>query len=147
MQVQVRARDNFSVFERDALVRAIEVRIIGYGEITSICARSMMVSRQGKEQTIGTLLLELPPWDTQRTTTEIGEDLCISIADIAGVLLGLTVTGRAIGIAMDGIGVIALAGIVVNNNIVLIDTYNDLKKAGQAYLEAALRLVHSVYGL
>jgi len=70
-----------------------------------------------------------------------------SIADIAGVLLGLTVTGRAIGIAMDGIGVIALAGIVVNNNIVLIDTYNDLKKAGQAYLEAALRLVHSVYGL
>ncbi|KGK78666.1 hypothetical protein PM03_13755 [Thalassobacter stenotrophicus] len=76
MQVQVRARDNFSVFERDALVRAIEVRIIGYGEITSICARSMMVSSQGKEETIGTLLLELPPWDTQRTTTEIGEDLC-----------------------------------------------------------------------
>ena len=34
---------------------------------------------------------------------------------------------------------IALAGIVVNNNIVLIDTYNQLKKLGQSPLEAALR--------
>ena len=40
---------------------------------------------------------------------------------------------------MGGIGVIALAGIVVNNNIVLIDTYNDLKRAGMSSLEAALR--------
>ena len=31
---------------------------------------------------------------------------------------------------MGGIGVIALAGIVVNNNIVLIDTYNDLQTNG-----------------
>jgi multidrug efflux pump len=35
--------------------------------------------------------------------------------------------------------VIALAGIVVNNNIVLIDTYNDLRKQGLAAREAALR--------
>ena len=33
MQVQVRARDNFSIFERDALVRAVEERILGYDEI------------------------------------------------------------------------------------------------------------------
>jgi multidrug efflux pump len=32
-----------------------------------------------------------------------------------------------------------LAGIVVNNNIVLIDTYNDLKRAGMSPREAALR--------
>jgi multidrug efflux pump len=61
------------------------------------------------------------------------------IFSIAGVLLGLIVTGRPFGIVMGGIGVIALAGIVVNNNIVLIDTYNDLKKSGQSPLEAALR--------
>jgi multidrug efflux pump len=61
------------------------------------------------------------------------------IFSIAGVLLGLIVTGRPFGIVMGGIGVIALAGIVVNNNIVLIDTYNDLKSAGQSPLEAALR--------
>ena len=61
------------------------------------------------------------------------------VFSIAGVLLGLLVTGRAFGIVMGGIGVIALAGIVVNNNIVLIDTYNALKRSGQSPLEAALR--------
>ena len=49
------------------------------------------------------------------------------VFSIAGVLFGLLVTGRPFGVVMGGIGVIALAGIVVNNNIVLIDTYNDLK--------------------
>ncbi len=57
----------------------------------------------------------------------------------AGVLLGLLVTGQAFGVVMGGIGVIALAGIVVNNNIVLIDTYNDLKKRGLPAAEAILR--------
>ncbi|WP_339637146.1 efflux RND transporter permease subunit [uncultured Sulfitobacter sp.] len=61
------------------------------------------------------------------------------VFSIAGVLFGLLITGRPFGVVMGGIGVIALAGIVVNNNIVLIDTYNDLKKAGLAPLEAALR--------
>ena len=61
------------------------------------------------------------------------------VFSIAGVLFGLLVTGRPFGIVMGGIGVIALAGIVVNNNIVLIDTYNDLKRSGASPLEAALR--------
>ncbi len=61
------------------------------------------------------------------------------IFSIAGVLLGLMITGRPFGVVMGGIGVIALAGIVVNNNIVLIDTYNNLKHAGLSPLEAALR--------
>lgn len=61
------------------------------------------------------------------------------IFSITGVLFGLIVTGRPFGVVMGGIGVIALAGIVVNNNIVLIDTYNDLKKSGMSPLEAALR--------
>ncbi|WP_324754314.1 efflux RND transporter permease subunit [Roseovarius sp. Pro17] len=61
------------------------------------------------------------------------------VFSIAGVLFGLIVTGRPFGVVMGGIGVIALAGIVVNNNIVLIDTYNDLKKTGLSPLEAALR--------
>lgn len=44
-----------------------------------------------------------------------------------GVFVGLLVTGQPFGIVMGGIGVIALAGIVVNNNIVLIDTFDRLK--------------------
>lgn len=85
MQVQVRARDNFSIFERDALVRAVEERILGYDEIASIYARSMMSAGQGDEETIGTLQLELTPWDTRRTAAEIGEDIRASVADIAGI--------------------------------------------------------------
>jgi multidrug efflux pump len=57
----------------------------------------------------------------------------------AGVLLGLMITGRPFGVVMGGIGVIALAGIVVNNNIVLIDTFNEMRARGYAAIEAALR--------
>lgn len=61
------------------------------------------------------------------------------IFSVMGVLLGLLVTGRPFGVVMCGIGIIALAGIVVNNNIVLIDTYNDLRRQGMSAREAALR--------
>ncbi|WP_062361762.1 efflux RND transporter permease subunit [Vreelandella aquamarina] len=56
----------------------------------------------------------------------------------AGVLMGLLITGQAFGIVMVGMGVIALAGIVVNNNIVLIDTYNELRAEGMPPAQAAL---------
>jgi multidrug efflux pump len=55
-----------------------------------------------------------------------------------GVLLGLLVTQQPFGIVMSGIGVIALAGIVVNNNIVLIDTYNVIRRQGAETVQAAL---------
>ena len=61
------------------------------------------------------------------------------VFSIAGVLLGLVLSARPFGVVMGGIGIIALAGIVVNNNIVLIDTYNDLRRSGQGVREAALR--------
>ncbi len=61
------------------------------------------------------------------------------IFSTAGVMLGLLVTGQPFGIVMGGIGVIALAGIVVNNNIILIDTYNDMKAQGLPPKEAILR--------
>ncbi|MDC5704125.1 efflux RND transporter permease subunit [Vibrio europaeus] len=56
-----------------------------------------------------------------------------------GVFVGLLVFQKPFGIIMSGIGVIALAGIVVNNNIVLIDTYNQLLKRGLDKREAILR--------
>ncbi|WP_018951213.1 efflux RND transporter permease subunit [Thioalkalivibrio sp. AKL12] len=57
----------------------------------------------------------------------------------AGVLLALLLRGEPFGIVMSGIGVLALAGIVVNNNIVLIDTYNEQRRLGLDAMEAALR--------
>lgn len=55
-----------------------------------------------------------------------------------GVFLGLIITGQPFGIVMTGIGVIALAGVVVNNNIVLIDTYDHLRREGVDKLDAIL---------
>jgi multidrug efflux pump len=46
----------------------------------------------------------------------------------AGVLLGLLTTGQTFSVILTGIGIVALAGIIVNNNIVLIDTFNVLRK-------------------
>ena len=50
------------------------------------------------------------------------------ILSTAGVLVGLLITGSPFSSVMTGVGVVALAGIVVNNNIVLIDTFNNLRK-------------------
>src|SRR4030095_13033470 len=55
-----------------------------------------------------------------------------------GVLLGLLVMGQAFGVVMTGIGVIANAGVIVNNNIVLIDTYDRLRREGVAAYDALI---------
>jgi multidrug efflux pump len=56
-----------------------------------------------------------------------------------GVLLGHLIMNKPFGIVMSGVGVITLAGIVVNNNIVFIDTYNVLRSRGADAFEAILR--------
>ncbi len=58
---------------------------------------------------------------------------------ILGVLIGLMVTGQKFSIIMTGTGVVALAGIVVNNAIVLIDTFNRLRAEGVETREAVLK--------
>ncbi|SFN28955.1 efflux RND transporter permease subunit [Marinobacter pelagius] len=60
------------------------------------------------------------------------------VLSTAGVLIGLLLNGQPFGIVMVGMGIIALAGIVVNNNIILIDTYNQMRRDGLAPYEAAL---------
>jgi len=47
------------------------------------------------------------------------------ILSTTGVLIGMMVMGQPFSMIMTGTGVVALAGIVVNNNIVLIDTYQE----------------------
>jgi multidrug efflux pump len=55
-----------------------------------------------------------------------------------GVFIGLLVMGQPLGVVMTGLGIISIAGIIVNNNIVLIDTYDQLKGEGMAAREAIL---------
>jgi multidrug efflux pump len=61
------------------------------------------------------------------------------VFSLIGVFLGLLITGTAFGIIMTGIGVISLAGVVVNNAIVLIDYINQLLAKGLSSTEALLR--------
>lgn len=61
------------------------------------------------------------------------------VMSIIGVLLGMMVTGQTFSIIMTGTGIVALAGIVVNNSIVLIDTFNRLKGLGVSSIDASLR--------
>lgn len=56
-----------------------------------------------------------------------------------GVLLGMVITGQTFSVIMTGTGIVALAGIVVNNSIVLIDTYQRLIHDGMNAIEAVLR--------
>lgn len=60
------------------------------------------------------------------------------VLSFIGVFGGLLVTGMAFGIIMTGVGVISLAGVVVNNAIVLIDYFEQLKARGMQTREALL---------
>ena len=51
------------------------------------------------------------------------------VMSTAGVLLGLLIAQATFSTILTGVGIVALAGIVVNNNIVLIDTYNYLRRS------------------
>jgi multidrug efflux pump subunit AcrB len=61
------------------------------------------------------------------------------LLSLIGVFFGLLVTGTAFGIIMTGVGVISLAGVVVNNTIVLVDYYNQLRQKGLACREALVQ--------
>jgi multidrug efflux pump len=56
-----------------------------------------------------------------------------------GALLGMLIMGEPFSIIMSGTGMLALAGIVVNHNIVLIDTFRRLREAGMEPIEAVIR--------
>ena len=50
------------------------------------------------------------------------------VLSVTGVLIGMLVMDQPFSIIMTGTGIVALAGIVVNNNIVLIDTYQEYSR-------------------
>jgi multidrug efflux pump subunit AcrB len=60
------------------------------------------------------------------------------ILSLGGAFIGLTVLRSPFGIIMSGVGVISLAGVVVNNAIVLIDYTNKLRQRGMDVQEAVI---------
>jgi multidrug efflux pump len=69
----------------------------------------------------------------------VGLVLSAVVMSTIGVFLGLMIMGQPFSVVMTGIGVIALAGVVVNNNIVLIDTFDTLRREGKPKIEAILQ--------
>ncbi|NWH07244.1 MAG: efflux RND transporter permease subunit [Alphaproteobacteria bacterium] len=61
------------------------------------------------------------------------------IMSTIGVMLGMLVMNQTFSIIMTGTGIVALAGVVVNNNIVLIDTFQYLLQHKFSPLEAIVR--------
>jgi multidrug efflux pump subunit AcrB len=60
------------------------------------------------------------------------------ILSLIGALMGLLICGLPFGIIMSGIGVISLAGVVVNNGIVLLDYTRQLQRRGMDLVSAAI---------
>ena len=58
---------------------------------------------------------------------------------LIGVFWTLLITGEPFGIIMTGIGIISLAGVVVNNSIVMVDYINVLRRRGYDRREAVVR--------
>ncbi|MEM1199349.1 MAG: efflux RND transporter permease subunit, partial [Pseudomonadota bacterium] len=61
------------------------------------------------------------------------------VMSVIGVLIGMMITGQSFSVIMTGTGIVALAGIVVNNSIVLIDTFQHLRSRGLEVIDAVLR--------
>ena len=64
--------------------------------------------------------------------------LCSVVMSLMGVFLGLLAIRAPFGIIMTGIGVISLAGVVVNNAIVLLDAIAQFEQRGQDAYEATV---------
>jgi len=71
--------------------------------------------------------------------TSVGLILSSVLLSTIGVFIGLLIMQQPFGVVMTGLGVISLAGVIVNNNIVLIDTYDHLRAEGMAATEAIMK--------
>ena len=90
--LQVHARGNLSIAERDALLRQVEERILSLhaetGELHAIYARSVATSgsqRDEPEDLIGTIQIEFTDWDRRRPADAILADIRRRAAPLAGV--------------------------------------------------------------
>ena len=68
----------------------------------------------------------------------VGLTLTAVVLSLAGVVLGLMLATDYISVIMSGTGVVALAGVVVNNNIVLLDTFQRFRRDGRDPEDAAI---------
>ncbi len=87
-QLNIHARGDLSVLERDALVREVEQRIIDMPEYESVYARSGIgMGNDTAEDIIGRIQLQLVDWTLRRPAAEIMDDVRERTADLAGIMV------------------------------------------------------------
>ena len=86
--VQVQARGDLSIYEKDAILRQVEQRLLGWKELKSLYARSFnRADSQMAADVIGVIQLQLEDWDKRRKAKEILAEMRKVTADIPGVIL------------------------------------------------------------
>ncbi|MDC1141517.1 efflux RND transporter permease subunit [Planctomycetota bacterium] len=60
------------------------------------------------------------------------------VLSLIGVMVSLIVLAQPFGVIMTGVAIVALAGVVVNNAIVMIDYTNQLRREGKALMDAVI---------
>src|SRR6056297_1144909 len=81
--VEVRSRDNSSIYERDDFVRLVERRLAQRDDVESVYARTMLGADDA--EVIGRLTLELVEWDQRAPAKRIGAQIRSDMGDIAGI--------------------------------------------------------------
>lgn len=121
-------------FETQDFPRGVNVRFGGADEQQAESGQFLMLALVGALFLMGAILLI-------QFNSFYAVILVLStvVMSTIGVMLGMLVMGQTFSIIMTGTGIVALAGIVVNNNIVLVDTYQHLVRQGFEPLEAIVR--------
>lgn len=87
-QLNIHARGDLAVLERDALVREVEARILDMPEYKSVYARSgVRMGNDTAEDIIGRIQLQFVEWNKRRPAAEIMEDVRKRTADLAGIIV------------------------------------------------------------
>jgi len=90
VQVQIHARGDLSISEKDNIVRQVEQKLYPMEELKSVYAKSLgsVVGEQGlAADVIGVIQIELTEWNTRRKARVILDDMAERTADIPGVIL------------------------------------------------------------
>jgi len=119
------------------LGNGISYKFSGMAEETEEVNRFMIVA--GVTAVFMMLLMLITQFNSFYQSFIILSSVTISFV---GVLLGLLITGKSFSTTMTGISIVTLAGIVVNNNIVLIDTFNRLKE-DSPQIEQSLHIINA----
>lgn len=91
--VQVRARGNLSIDEKNTLVRHVEDRILGMPELETVYVRvggNQRGSTEVTEDTIGTIQFSFIDWRERRSADEIMRDIRERTSDIPGIIVEVT---------------------------------------------------------